>query len=81
MRKTREVTGAKRGENGTVLMYRLAPSKKGEFFCSGEVFFLLTGPLMGDPLTKHFFRNADATFTFLGARFLIKQMCKEFSNG
>jgi hypothetical protein len=44
----REVTGAKRGENEAVLL-GLEPSNKGELFCHGEIFFLLTGPLMGDP--------------------------------
>ena len=44
-----EVTGAKRGENEAVLVLGLEPSKKGELFCHGEVFFLLTRPLMGDP--------------------------------
>jgi len=46
----REVTGAKRGENEAVLVLGLEPSKKGELFCHGEVFFLLTCPLMGDRL-------------------------------
>jgi hypothetical protein len=32
-----------------VLVLGLEPSKKGELFCHGEVFFLLTRPLMGDP--------------------------------
>jgi hypothetical protein len=46
----REVPGAKRGENEAVLVLGLEPSKKGELFCHGEVFFLLTRPLMGDPV-------------------------------
>ena len=46
----REVPGAKRGENEAVLVLGLEPSKKGELFCHGEVFFLLTRPLMGDPI-------------------------------
>ena len=45
----REIAGAKRGENEAVLVLGLEPSKKGELFCHGEVFFLLTRPLMGDP--------------------------------
>ena len=50
--KKTEVTGAKRGENGAVLVLGLEPSKKGELFCRGEVFFLLTRPLMGDPIAS-----------------------------
>jgi len=37
--KKREVTGAKRGENGAVLMYGLKPSKKGNFFAMERCFF------------------------------------------
>jgi hypothetical protein len=29
-------------------------AKKNVFFCHGEVFFLLTYPLMGDPFTTQF---------------------------
>ena len=49
--KKREVTGAKRGENGAVLVLMARAKQKGKLFCHGEVFFLLTGPLMGDPFS------------------------------
>jgi len=52
--KRQEVPGAKRGENEAVLVLGLEPSKKGELFCHGEVFFLLTSPLMGDAFVFYF---------------------------
>jgi len=44
----------RRGENEAVLVLGLEPSKKGELFCHGEVFFLLTRPLMGDLVVFRF---------------------------
>jgi hypothetical protein len=44
-----EITGARRGENEAVLVLMVRAKRKGILFCHGEVFFLLTGPLMGDP--------------------------------
>jgi hypothetical protein len=46
-----EITGARRGENEAVLVLMVRAKRKGILFCHGEVFFLLTGPLMGDPFS------------------------------
>jgi len=37
------------GQNKSVLVRKLEPRKKEAYF-QGEVFFLLTRPLMGDPI-------------------------------
>jgi len=41
-----------RGENQVVLRGNSRQQKKGNIFFIGEVFFLLTRPLMGDPFTS-----------------------------
>jgi hypothetical protein len=46
----KEITGAKKGDNKARLCWRenKRTSEKRCIFLNGEVFFLLTGPLMGD---------------------------------
>jgi len=48
----KEITEAKKGDNKARLCRcesKRTSEKKDVFFLEGEVFFLLTGPLMGDP--------------------------------
>ena len=47
----KEITGAKKGDNKARLRWceSKRTSEKKMYFFHGEVFFLLTGPLMGDP--------------------------------
>ena len=44
-----EGTGVRRGENEAVLVVEAYVKQKRGLFCTREVFFLLTRPLMGDP--------------------------------
>ena len=45
----KEITGAKKGDKRCLTGEHVRAKRKKEIFLIGEVFFLLTRPLMGDP--------------------------------
>ena len=49
----------RRRRDDAILVQMCEPSKKGELFCHGEVFFLLTRPSMGDSLQGSFIGLVD----------------------
>lgn len=50
----KEITGAKKGDNKAILCWCASKrtNEKKMYFLQGEVFFLLTGSLMGDPFAQ-----------------------------
>jgi len=49
----KEITGAKKGDKRCLTGEYVRAKRKKEIFLIGEVFFLLTRPLMGDPTTRN----------------------------